>query len=220
MDDPIVLDYHNSLVRRSDKAILSSNSWINDTLIEFWLEYLANEVFAQYSSELVCFSPSLSQIIKLTECIDTIRSMVSSLDVATKSLWIVPVNDSTDMDQEGGNHWSLLVFLPQEYTFEYYDSLPNSCNITHAHNIATKLRQLLSNHPKHESEFKFLYPGCDLQNDSFNCGVHLLCNAEAACIKHLLHDPRSVREIATKQKLQTYRTHISQVIDQLSNSCN
>jgi sentrin-specific protease 8 len=36
--DPIVLSYHNSLLRKSDVALLEEPNWLNDKVIGFYFE--------------------------------------------------------------------------------------------------------------------------------------------------------------------------------------
>ena len=36
--DPIVLSYHDSLLRQSDVALLEGSNWLNDRIIGFFFE--------------------------------------------------------------------------------------------------------------------------------------------------------------------------------------
>lgn len=39
-DNPVVLNFHESLLRLSDVELLAGPCWLNDTVISFYFEYL------------------------------------------------------------------------------------------------------------------------------------------------------------------------------------
>lgn len=44
-NNPVVLSYHESLLRRSDVDLLRGPNWLNDTIISFYFEYLEIDRF-------------------------------------------------------------------------------------------------------------------------------------------------------------------------------
>lgn len=44
--DEKVLSYYDSLVTKSDVALLSNNSWLNDTLVDFYFQYVFHALIA------------------------------------------------------------------------------------------------------------------------------------------------------------------------------
>ena len=65
--DSIVVSYHDSLLRQSDVALLSAPNWLNDQLVSFFFEYLANEhfLYSRHSQKLAFIDPAVTQMIKL-----------------------------------------------------------------------------------------------------------------------------------------------------------
>ena len=53
----IILDYQNTLIRKSDFASLNSGQWLNDNIISFWFEYLENVLYADYAQKVFFISP-------------------------------------------------------------------------------------------------------------------------------------------------------------------
>ena len=88
--DPIVLSYHNSLLRKSDVTLLDEPNWLNDNVIGFYFEwvwcsrsqnlhifytvchfnitrYLEYEVFKEHADKVCFITPDVTQFIKLYE---------------------------------------------------------------------------------------------------------------------------------------------------------
>ena len=64
MSDPVVISYHDSLLRESDLELLGGRNWLNDALIAFWFEYLQRNLHSE-QSKLLCISPEVTQLLKL-----------------------------------------------------------------------------------------------------------------------------------------------------------
>lgn len=208
----IILSYHDALIRQSDYKILCSKEWINDNLLEFWFEYLQKELFKNHEENLFCIGPSLSQLIKLTTNIDEIGGILSSLDLQSKQLILLSINDSYLFESAGGSHWSLLVFNAKSSKFEHYDSSFNSCNIHHAEKVAWKLNQLFFP-TKQSLNIEKMY--CNQQEDSYNCGIHVICNAEGVCKKYFCNDSRPLSDIVSPASIRLTRDRLKQLIDDL-----
>lgn len=210
----IVLSYHDALIRQSDYKILSTREWINDNLIEFWFEYLQHDLFKQHSQDLLCISPSLSQLIKLTESTGEIGAMVDSLQIQSKQVIILAINDSYSFESVGGSHWSLLVFVAKFKQFHHYDSSENSSNRVHAATVASKLLPLLLPTDK---KLNLVTIACNQQEDSYNCGIHVICNAEAVCKQHCNNDSRQISDLLSPNTIRATRDRLIALIDQLRN---
>lgn len=63
-DDPIVLSYHDSLLKQSDVDLLSGPNWLNDQLISFYFEYLSQDVYKD-DGRILFVSPEVTQCLKM-----------------------------------------------------------------------------------------------------------------------------------------------------------
>ena len=61
---------------------------------------------------LFSFSPEVSQFLKLVDN-QEVSCFVEPLDLISKEVIILAVNNATDPSQPGGSHWSLLVYTSQ-----------------------------------------------------------------------------------------------------------
>ena len=210
-NDEIILSYHDSLIRSTDYNLLFSREWINDNIIEFWFEYMNNHLFKNYQEHLLCIGPSMSHLIKFTELQD-VQTILQPLQIENKKLLLMPINDNSYSEAAGGSHWSLLVLYVPTRTFEHYDSSMYSNNICHAKQVASKLNKLL-----HGNSLDLVIMQCSQQEDSYNCGIHLICNSKAVCTKYFLHDTRHVSEIADTAVIKLFRRKLIEIIDSLRN---
>ncbi|KAF7489203.1 Sentrin-specific protease 8 [Sarcoptes scabiei] len=210
MSNSIVLSYHDAIIRQSDYRLLNSREWINDSLIEFWFEYLTNDLFKDYQNKLLCISPSLSQLIKLTASHEDILCLLAALEVPTKHLILIPINDSTSDSYISGTHWSLLVYNAEQERFEHYDSAMSN-NLSDADNIARKFRSIFFK----DADKKIFTGSCHLQKNSYDCGIHLICNAKAICEQNLLGDQRKIKELASNTIINNFRDNLARIIDSL-----
>lgn len=167
MGDPVVLSYHNSLLRESDLELLRNPHWLNDQLIGFWFEYLENNI-CEANDSVCLISPEVAQFIKLGSPTET-SIFLDPLNLSTKSLILLPVNDSVSMEQPGGSHWSLLIYDCVAKLYYHLDSLSGGGNIHHAKkiaknsNLATQVITELTS---------------TQQQNFWDCGVFVCCNAE------------------------------------------
>ena len=44
MSDPVILSYHDSLLRQSDLSLIEKPNWLNDTIISFVFQYFEKEI--------------------------------------------------------------------------------------------------------------------------------------------------------------------------------
>jgi len=165
MADRIVLDYENSILRQSDVDLLHGPHWLNDNLIGFWFEYLQNELC--HDSDVCLISPEVSQFIKLGSSVDA-ALMIEPLNLPSKSLVILPINDSSSFDSPGGSHWSTLIYSRTEKTFYHLDSM-SGINCIEARKTASKLNL---------SQLEMVEMKCAKQTNCWDCGIYVCCFAE------------------------------------------
>lgn len=217
MPDRTVLDYHNTLLRESDVKLLTGPHWLNDQLISFYLEYLEHHTF-QNARGLLFISPEVVQCLKFVSR-EEMSSLLEPLNATGKSFIFLPLNDNNEV-RAGGHHWSLLVFSRPDATFFYYDSLSS---------LGTSLRPLrpflvdLSN-AIDCPEIDVRQGDCAKQNNSYDCGIHVLCNIECLARRALKYNSLDDNSNATteedpnkltNQKIRQKRQEILNLIQKL-----
>lgn len=120
MGDPVVLSFHDTLLRESDLELLSGRHWLNDALIAFWLEYIQHTLFPD-QHRVLCVSPEVTQLLKLGDQ-GEICVFLDPLEANHKDYILLPVNDNMSTVSSGGSHWSLLVFSRFDSKWYHYDS--------------------------------------------------------------------------------------------------
>ncbi|XP_051919324.1 sentrin-specific protease 8 [Hippocampus zosterae] len=175
--DPVVLSFQNSLLRRSDVSLLEGPHWLNDQIIGFAFEYFASERFRLLGESVVFVSPEVTQFVKCASCPEELAMFLDPLDLASRRRVFLAVNDNNDQSA-GGSHWSLLVYHHKSNNFAHYDS-QNGSNSLHARLIASKLEPLLGAGRKPV----FQEQPTPVQENSYDCGMYVICIAEALCEK-------------------------------------
>lgn len=168
-DDEMVLSFHETLLRQSDVALLQGPHWLNDHIISFYLEYLDMVVFNN-SKNMLFISPEVTQCLKIVSQ-DEINIFLEPLDAANKSFIFFPINDN-ERDVAGGSHWSLLVFSRPEKVFYHFDSMSSS-NEKHCEKFIPRIKSYLN-----VGTVLFRKAHCLAQSNGYDCGIHVLCNAE------------------------------------------
>ncbi|CAN7993035.1 unnamed protein product [Ixodes hexagonus] len=199
-----VLSYHDVLLRESDVAFLGGPHWINDNLIAFWMYYLEKAVYKEHRDEVEFVTPDVVQFVKLCTVRDVVDQL-KSLELDRRTLILLPVNDC---------HWSLLVYDGKKKIFEHYDSCKGS-NSAHARRIAEVLKSLICLDKVYVTEVS-----CAQQNNSYDCGLHVLHNLQQACAQHLGHRGEFTGDFdGLTDKMQQNRNALMRLITCLSN-CN
>ncbi|XP_023023524.1 sentrin-specific protease 8-like [Leptinotarsa decemlineata] len=167
-----VLSYNESLLKESDVDLLKGPFWLNDTIISFYFEYLETDLF-RHNKSLLFVSPEVTQCIKVSPERE-LHVFLDPLVALTKRDFIFfALNDNELTDSSGGSHWSLLVFSRPERMMFHYDS-SNNLNESQAIDLAEKILKYFSL----PIQGKFENVPCLQQNNGYDCGVHVLCNAE------------------------------------------
>lgn len=169
-DEDVVLSFQNSLLRSSDLNILRGPHWLNDQIISFYMEYLETYVY-HGNKEMLFVSPEVVQCIKLVSK-NEVSIFLDPLKANERQFIFLPLNDNNE-DRAGGCHWSLLVFSRPERTFFHFDSFDN-INLKNCYKFAPNLSQAIDC-----SEFEIISGDCLHQSNSYDCGIHVLCNIEA-----------------------------------------
>ncbi|GBN59738.1 Sentrin-specific protease 8 [Araneus ventricosus] len=209
--DPVVLNYENCLLRQSDVELLTPPSWLNDNIIAFWFEYLENEVYKDHKKVLGFVCPQVVQYLKFGLPED-VKSTVEGLELDTKQYILFPVNDCRAQTVPGGTHWSLLAYNASENSFEHYDSYPGSCNLPVAESLAKVLAMFLRNSLKGGHPPVIHEMPCTQQVNTYDCGMHVICNAEGLCKKFITKDKRPLTEIVPSSVVARSRDSLKAII--------
>lgn len=166
----IALSYHESCLRLSDVDLLKGPHWLNDQIISFYFEYLEKEVFER-DERFLFISPEVTQCIKIVPKSE-VSIFLEPLKASVRSIIFLALNDNSNADRAGGSHWSLLVFSRRENTFFHFDSSHNSNMIA-----GVELANILKNALNYRNA-EFVTVDCLQQSNSYDCGIHVLCNCQ------------------------------------------
>lgn len=167
-----MLSFHDSLLHQSDVDLLDNCQWLNDQIIEFYFEYQTRVLCKDNQSDVIFIGPGVTQLIKLVQ-VEEVLSVLPVLNADFKYAFF-PVNDSMKTDRPGGTHWSLLLYRKEDRYFLHYESMPGLTNYFHARAIADKVNSALN--PSADLNFKQEF--CCKQENSYDCGVHVICNVD------------------------------------------
>ncbi|GFR11118.1 sentrin-specific protease 8 [Trichonephila clavata] len=123
-----------------------------------------------------------------------------------------PVNDCRAQTVPGGTHWSLLAYNASENLFEHYDSYPGSCNLPVAESLAKILAMFLRNSLKGGQPPIIQEMSCTQQLNTYDCGMHVICNAEGLCKKYISKDKRPLTEIVPSRVIARSRESLKDII--------
>jgi len=184
--DKTIVSYHDANLKQSDVDLLKEGNWINDNLIFFWFEYLEYERFSELSSDVSLIGPPVVHIIKSaaqspTQNVEA-AVILESMELSKKKLILLPINNqSTEAMSIGGSHWTLLAYIASTNSFVHFDSLGKSDNSNHAKLVA----KFVSEHILKKSDGDIIAGECPSQKNGYDCGIHVIENAEALCMLHL-----------------------------------
>jgi len=188
-EDPVVASLDDCLVRKSDVELLDGPLWLNDRLIGFYFEHIQQSSFGGGNDSKVAFlSPEVSQFLKFVSD-DEVEAFVGPLDLQAKEVIATAINNESDPSRPGGSHWSLLIYSSQSRKFFHLDS-NQGMNETHARATAQKIHRFLKKKERDaglDLFFDFLYTEVPVsqQTNGYDCGMHVLYNAETS-LRHFL----------------------------------
>jgi sentrin-specific protease 8 len=112
--DPILVSYHDSIVRSSNLKTLDNSNWLDDNIITFAFEYLQYESkFTEDNKKSFVFvTPPVVQFLKMSDDLSS-EQLLQSIDFLDKKFLILPINDNRQVTVFGGSHWSLLILSIQ-----------------------------------------------------------------------------------------------------------
>ncbi|OQR79092.1 hypothetical protein BIW11_02615 [Tropilaelaps mercedesae] len=187
-EGPVILSFHDTLLRESDVATLNRGCWLNDNIVSFYLQYLKNTICGDLD-EVTFLAAEVVQLIKSISPSD-IEVLFGHLK--SKKLILLPVNDCI-ISSCGGSHWSLLVFY--QGSFFHLDS-SSSHNSRDSQRVAGLLSRALFGKELPITELR-----CASQCNSTDCGVYVLEFAEITYSKFAEGRPLSEEAFLQVSKL-------------------
>lgn len=154
-------------INTSDRDLICmeilESSWITDDAIQTYYDALTSKVL---KNDILLMNPVIVQAIK---CLEDINHFIEPLELANKSFIFLPINDSAMVDQVGGSHWSLMLYVRGLDKFFYLDSSADY-NLRHAQQVKNKIAKYLG-----LSEFAPLHKiDVPQQTNTVDCGVYML----------------------------------------------
>jgi len=177
--DPLFVTYQDVSLYNSDLELLNGFNWLNDNIIAFYYEYLANETFKN-KSELLFLTPSAVFMVSCITNSSELATALEPLDFKKRKYIFIPINNSSNATKMGGSHWSLVVYHKEGNQFNYYDSYGNFNLSTAVHivnKIAPTLLGLTADHSKITVQIT------PQQVNGYDCGLYVLCITEALAHK-------------------------------------
>lgn len=168
------LSYGDVLLRVSDVDLLRSpTAWLNDQIMDFYFEYLSREKYHGCESEVAFLSASVAFLVSNSTPSD-LEVLLVPLDLSSKRLVFLAVNNNPDVDSAGGSHWSLLAFYRDGGGFHHYDSM-EGCNADVARDLAMGMAVVMGMEPP----FWVVEEKAPQQNNGYDCGLYVLAVVEA-----------------------------------------
>lgn len=169
-DSRTAMSYYDANLKRGDVRLLTGNFWINDAIIHFYFEYMEREMFRNNGRSMMFMAPSIAQHIKLSP--DYLTTAPASLQ--EKRFVFTAVNDEDQDQAYGGTHWVLLAFSRPDEKLYCFDSLCTFSGVKFLMNAFICRLKTVLNCPYAE----FIQKPCRKQENDYDCGIHVLYNAE------------------------------------------
>jgi hypothetical protein len=176
----VVCSLPDTVVRIDDLPLLQERQWLNDTLIDFTLEYkhLERRLAAGQCRWLSC---SVVKLVRdLTDPAHILDALPKDFFTEDDALLLLPVNDHTGTDS-GGTHWSLLARLGTRQWLHFDSMYPLNLQ------PATDLFRVL---PVARGPGGLTSASVPQQSNGYDCGVWVcmvavwLMEGCAASVKH------------------------------------
>ena len=216
MEDNVVLNYGDSLLRESDVALLQSGQWLNDKIISFMFEYYQTELYASdhANNDILFLDADVVQLVKLMPK-EEVEFILSTLNLGAKRFIFLPVNDNQSV-KSGGSHWSLLVWDKSLNCFEHYDSIKNSGLEYIAKDVCNRISQNLA-----VENYNFInIQNTPLQQNQYDCGMYVIKLAKIVCDHKLQNSsaskPLVFSSVVSSDIEQNGRRELKSLISKLS----
>lgn len=174
--NPIVVNFHDSLLRQSDLDELGRSCWLTDSVITFAFEYFSHQQYSVLKHRVAFIGPEVTQFIKCYEHRAELDVFLEPLKLERRDYVFLAINDNISVTSAGGTHWSLLLFDRSQALVKHYDSF-GDVNRVAAQQVMRKITPYLRcNGVRFEHE-----RDAPRQQNAFDCGMYVISIAEALC---------------------------------------
>ncbi|CAG8549820.1 2371_t:CDS:2 [Paraglomus brasilianum] len=168
----MILQYYDVMLYEEDVHFLYDDQWLNDTCIEFYMEYLERTklLSTRGSSILQVFllRPAITFLITIAPDESDLSSAIPA-QLAGSDVIFSPVNNNTNPELAGGgSHWSLLVYAKSVNKFLHYDSA-GPMNMSYARRTAKKVAKRIG-----IKDYEVIGMHTPQQENGSDCGVYVV----------------------------------------------
>jgi len=190
-------------LRVDETYCLEGHEWLHDNLIQFYLEYLRRVKFAERKDDIEIVGPAVTQLVKMVDDPDILKA----LNLLEKMLVLIPLNDAKLANDEG-THWSLIVMTPNKENVSFYhlDSM-GDMNKDAAMRIVQRFCRSLNVCKPYLWHYDKKH-----QENAFDCGLFVMCNAEKAMQHFLSHTGKEGFQPATQADIVGMRGRVLKMI--------
>ncbi|KAJ5069139.1 sentrin-specific protease 8 [Anaeramoeba ignava] len=210
-----VLNYYTISLYQEHVDTLTGNYWIEDAIITFYFEYLTHNKIKD--DKLLLLNPTMMMFISFITSKEELEEALKERKLTEREIICFPITDTQSLEQIGGSHWSLLVFVKKLNTFYYYDSM-YTYNFHSAQNFLNKFKPLLIEKEKLK-ETKIIQVKTKSQENSYDCGLYLLSFANYIQ-NHFYSENEKSLNFLSDSKLINKEINENSVIELRSNILN
>ena len=223
--DTKILNLYDCILRQCDLDCLQPQRWLNDNIIEFYLQYLSSYIPPDRKD--ILYIPPSTTFLMLQGGLEVAKSVSESLDLQEYSTVFFALNDNANPESlYGGTHWSSLVVDVQSSHCIHYDSSIGSN--TH---VAQRFARVLSGIFAKDVTLDHARD-CPQQDNGYDCGLFCIYTASSIFPYHQAVSrkdtervflPHHVPLVATTMESQyqtvaTMRQDLIQLIQNLAES--
>ena len=190
-------------IREVDIDSIKGNNLINDSIIKMYMAYLDKLCG---NDELLFMDPSVVQMIRNVNTKE-MEEHLNAMQIWYNKYIYIPVSDNpTNLEKEGGSHWSLLVYKLDDETWYHIDSC-RGYNTKHARQLAGKINKYLHG----SNPIKFKEPNCTQQDNGNDCGAYMMLNTKKCT--ELVENGEQIENLTmNRNKIKEMREHLVNII--------
>lgn len=148
--------------------VLGATSWLTDDVLQMYFDIVSTKL-VHSSLKLLILNPAVCNAFKFRPLND-LDSLLDPFLLKEKEYIIMAINNSVETNEEGGSHWSLLVYRKCSSNVVYYDSSKTNMNLEAARKTSLKL----ANYLNVSAGFDLVQLSGPKQNNGFDCGIYIV----------------------------------------------
>ncbi|CAL4063668.1 unnamed protein product [Meganyctiphanes norvegica] len=104
-------------IYESDLDTLKDGEWFNDNVLSFAIDEMEN--YSTKYRNMVFVKPAISHFIKVSTDEEYVERTIRDSGIRKADWVFIPVNNN-ETENEGGSHWSLLLYSGNSNTFYHF----------------------------------------------------------------------------------------------------